>query len=62
VNVGASAPISSRRGRFKKQTNKQKVRFSMHSKKPDRDVRWADGYLDRNLGEFSGWKHSRGRT
>lgn len=37
----------------------KKVRFSMHSKKLGRAVRWADGYVNMNLEEFSRRRHSR---
>lgn len=50
VNVGACAPISRRRDRFH-----TKIRFAVHGKKPGRDVRQADGWLNMNLGEHSGW-------
>lgn len=54
MNGGTSAPISRRRGGLHK-----KVRFSMHSKKLGRAVRWADGYVNMNLEEISRRRHSR---
>lgn len=53
--MGASASISRRRDRFHK-----KIKFTTHGKKPGRDVvRQADGYLNMNLGEQSGWWHKQ---